>query len=39
MLSVPLTGPECSGLETGYTRGLQRGVGTVNRGGLGGAEG
>jgi hypothetical protein len=36
MLSVPLTGPECPGQETGYSRGKQRREGKVNRGGFGG---
>jgi hypothetical protein len=34
MLSVPLTGPEWPGHETGYSRGKQRREGKVNRGGL-----
>jgi hypothetical protein len=32
LLSVPLTGLECSGHETGYSRGKQRREGKVNRG-------
>jgi hypothetical protein len=39
MLSVPLTGPECSGHETGYSRGKKRREGKVNRGGLWGGGG
>jgi hypothetical protein len=39
MLSFPLTGPECSGHETGYSRGKQKREGKVNSGVLRREEG